>query len=166
MANVIVGKLNASNTKFAIVVARFNSFVTKPLLEGAVDTIVQHGGDEKDITVVHVPGSFEIPIACKSLAESKKYDAIITIGAVIRGDTDHYDYVCQNAISGISQISLETSTPILLGIITTNTIEQAIERSGSKAGNKGSDAAIAAIEMVQVMRGISGEANKLKKVAG
>lgn len=154
MVNVIEGQLSAAGLRLAIVAARFNSFIVQHLLEGAIDTIVRHGGNKNDLTLVHVPGSFELPLTCKKLAESGKFDAVIALGAVIRGATTHYDLVCSEAAKGIASASLATSTPISFGVITTDTIEQAIERAGTKAGNKGVDAAMAAIEMAQVLKQI------------
>lgn len=154
MTKVIEGQLVAAGIHFGIVAGRFNSFVSEHLVTGAIDTIVRHGGKRSDITVVRVPGSFEIPLACKRLAESGKIDAIVAVGAVIRGSTSHYDYVCNEMAKGISSVQLATSIPIGFGVITTDTIEQAIERSGCKAGNKGAEAALAAIEMANLMKEI------------
>jgi 6,7-dimethyl-8-ribityllumazine synthase len=148
----IEGQLVASGLKFAVVVARFNSFLTEHLKEGAIDTIVRHGGNREDISVVYVPGSYEIPLACKSLAQSKRYDAVVALGAVIKGATSHYDLVCSEVSKGISSVMLQTGVPIGFGVITVDSIEQGIERSGTKAGNKGVDAAIAAIEMTNLLR--------------
>ncbi len=150
----IEGNLSAKGLKFAIIVSRFNNLITEKLLEGAVDCIVRHDGNEKNITVVRVPGSFEIPLTAKKLAKSGKFDAVICLGAVIRGDTPHFDYVANEVTKGIAQVSLETEVPISYGILTTDTIEQAIERAGTKMGNKGFDAALTAIEMVNVLRQI------------
>lgn len=154
MVKKIEGQFDASGFRFAIVAGRFNSFMGENLISGAIDTIVRHGGSEDKITVVKVPGSFEIPLVCQSLAETKKYDAIIAVGVVIRGGTLHYELVCNEASKGIAQISLAHRIPVAFGIITADTIEQAIERSGSKAGNKGVEAAMAAIEMANVLREI------------
>lgn len=150
----IEGKLSAKGFKFAIIVSRFNSLITEKLLEGAIDCIVRHNGDEKNITIIRVPGSFEIPLTAKKLAKSKKFDAVICLGAVIRGDTPHFDYVANEVTKGIAQVSLETEIPVLYGILTTDTIEQAIERAGTKMGNKGFDAALTAIEMVNILNQI------------
>ena len=150
----IEGKLSAKDIKFAIIVSRFNNLITEKLLEGAIDCIVRHNGDEKNITVVRVPGSFEIPLTAKKIAKSGKFDAVICLGAVIRGDTPHFDYVANEVTKGIAQVSLETEVPISYGILTTDTIEQAIERAGTKMGNKGFDAALTAIEMVNVLNQI------------
>lgn len=152
MPKYIEGKLDATGLRFAVIVSRFNSFVTEHLLAGAIDVIVRHGGKEKDITVVRVPGSFEIPLVAKTVAQSGKVDAVVAIGAIIRGSTTHYDLVCSEAAKGIAHAAIDTSVPIAFGIVTTDTIEQAIERSGTKAGNKGADAAATAIEMANVMR--------------
>lgn len=154
MVNVIEGQLSASGLRLAIVAARFNSFIVQHLVDGAIDAVVRHGGNRNDLTLIHVPGSFELPLTCKKLAESGKFDAIIALGAIIRGATTHYDLVCNEAAKGIASASLSTSTPISFGVITTDTIEQAIERAGTKAGNKGVDAAMAAIEMAQVLKQI------------
>ncbi len=150
----IEGNLDAKNIKFAVVVGRFNSLISEKLLEGAVDCIVRHGGSEDNITVVRVPGSFEIPLTAKKLAKSGKYDAVICLGAVIRGSTPHFDYVANEVSKGIALVSLETEIPVAFGVLTTDTIEQAVERAGTKMGNKGFDAALSAIEMVNVLRGI------------
>jgi len=149
--NNIEGVLNAQNCRFAIVVGRFNSFISERLLEGAISTLVKHGCRKDSITVVNVPGAFEIPLACQKIAESGKYDAIVTVGAVIRGATTHYDHICNELAKGLSTVSLKHSIPVTFGVLTTESVEQAIERAGSKAGNKGSDAALAAIEMVSVI---------------
>lgn len=150
MVQHIEGNLNATGKVFGIVVSRFNSFITERLLEGALDAIYRHGGDEEQVTVVRVPGSWEIPLVLKKMALSDEYDALIALSAVIRGDTPHFDYVAAEASKGVAQISLETGIPIAFGVLTTNTIEQAVERAGTKAGNKGFDAATAAIEMANV----------------
>ncbi len=150
----INGELTAKGLKFGIVVGRFNSFVTERLLEGAIDCIVRHGGDKDCIDVARVPGAFEIPLIAKKMAKSEKYSAIITLGAVIRGATTHYDYVCNEAVKGISQVSLENEIPVIFGILTTDTIEQAVERAGTKSGNKGFDSALCAIEMSNLIRNL------------
>ncbi|GAB6072823.1 6,7-dimethyl-8-ribityllumazine synthase [Venenivibrio stagnispumantis] len=150
----IEGILTAENIKFAIVVGRFNSLITERLLEGSIDCIIRHNGKEENIDIIRVPGSFEIPLTAKKLAKTGKYDAIICLGAVIRGATPHFDYVASEVTKGIAQVSLETEIPIAYGILTTDTIEQAIERAGTKMGNKGFDAALTAIEMVNVLRQI------------
>jgi len=154
MANFIEGNLKADGKKFGIVVARFNSFVADKLLEGALDALVRSGALDADIDVVRVPGAFEIPLAAKKLAGTQKYDAIITLGAVIRGATPHFDVVVNEASKGTAQVSLESGIPVLFGVLTTETIEQAIERSGTKAGNKGAEVAIAAIEMANLLGNI------------
>ncbi|MDI6801720.1 MAG: 6,7-dimethyl-8-ribityllumazine synthase [Thermodesulfovibrionales bacterium] len=151
---VMEGDLQAKGLKFGIVASRFNDFITTRLLEGALDALIRHGAKEEDIEVVKVPGSFEIPLAAKKMALKGKYDAIICIGTVIRGATPHFDYVAAEVSKGIAAASLDTGVPIAFGIITSDTIEQAVERAGSKAGNKGWDAAITAIEMAQVLKKI------------
>jgi 6,7-dimethyl-8-ribityllumazine synthase len=152
--NEIVGKLNASGLKFAIVVSRFNSLLTAKLLEGAVDCLVRHQADEKSITVIWVPGSFEIPYAASKLIATKNYDAIICLGAVIKGDTPHFDFIATEAAKGIAKLALDSGMPVIFGIITADTLEQAIERAGTKAGNKGWDASLTAIEMANLYREI------------
>jgi 6,7-dimethyl-8-ribityllumazine synthase len=151
MANFIEGNLKADGKKFAIVVARFNSFVADKLLEGALDTLVRSGAQDSDIDVARVPGAFEIPLVAKKLAGTQKYDAIICLGAVIRGATPHFDVVVNEVSKGAAHVGLETGVPVLFGVLTTETIEQAIERSGTKAGNKGSEVAVAAIEMANLV---------------
>ena len=149
--NVINGKVVApEGMKVAIVASRFNEIITNKLLGGAIDGLVRHGMDEDDITAVWVPGAFEIPLIAQKLAESGKYDAVICVGAVIRGQTSHYDYVCNEVSKGIAQVGLKTGVPVMFGIVTTENIEQAIARAGSKAGNKGYDCALGAIEMVNL----------------
>ncbi len=152
MANFIEGNLKADGKKFAIVVARFNSFLVEKLLEGALDSLVRSGALESDIDVVRVPGAFEIPLVAKKLAGAQKYDAVIVLGVVIRGATPHFDVVVNEVSKGSAQASLETGVPVLFGVLTTESIEQAIERSGTKAGNKGSEVAVAAIEMANLNR--------------
>ena len=137
--------------RVGIVASRFNSFIVEKLLDGAVDGLVRHGVEEKNITACWVPGAFEIPLAAQKMARSDKYDAVICVGAVIRGSTSHYDYVCNEVSKGVAAVGLQTGKPVLFGVVTTENIEQAIERSGSKAGNKGYDCALAAIEMVNLM---------------
>lgn len=151
MQKVINGSLIAKDKKFAIVVSRFNEFITNKLLSGAIDCILRHEGDDKNITIVWVPGAFEIPLTAKKLAESKKYDSIICLGAVIRGATPHFDYISSEVTKGIGHVGLETGVPVIFGVLTTDTIEQAIERSGTKNGNKGWDAALSAIEMTNLL---------------
>lgn len=148
------GKLVAKGLKFGIVVGRFNEFIGGKLLEGAMDALVRHGADEKDIDVAYVPGAFEIPLVAKKMAKGNKYDAIICLGAVIKGSTSHYDYVCAEVSKGIASVSLESEKPVMFGVLTTNNIEQAIERAGTKAGNKGYDVAVSAIEMADLLRKI------------
>jgi len=151
MPTHLEGTLRADDHRFAVVVGRFNEFVTDAMLDGALDTLDRHGADLEEVTVAHVPGSREIPVAAKRCARSGQYDAVICIGAVIRGATDHFDYVCSGVSSGTMQASLDTEVPVIFGITTTDTIEQAIERAGTKAGNKGREAAEAAIEMASLM---------------
>ena len=150
--NVLEGKLTAKDMKVALVVARFNEFSTSKLLSGAVDCLIRHEAKDEDITVAWVPGAFEIPMACKKLAESGKYDAVIALGAVIRGATPHFDYVCAEASKGIAQVSMQTGVPVAFGVLTTENIQQAIERAGTKAGNKGVDCAMSAMEMVNLFK--------------
>ncbi|MFO8111139.1 MAG: 6,7-dimethyl-8-ribityllumazine synthase [Desulfosalsimonadaceae bacterium] len=150
MPELIEASLNAGGKRFAIVVSRFNDFISEKLLSGAIDAIVRSGGAEKEIAVVKVPGAFEIPLVAKKLAEKGKYDAVICLGAVIRGSTPHFDYVSAEVSKGVAAAGMETGLPVIFGVITTDTIEQAIERAGTKAGNKGWDAAIAAIEMANL----------------
>ena len=149
---VLEGKLVAEQIKIGIVVARFNEFIGGKLLSGAIDGLVRHGVNEEDITVAWVPGAYEIPLLAQKMAKIKDYDAIICLGAVIRGSTSHYDYVCAEVSKGIAQVSLATGKPVMFGVLTTDTIEQAIERAGTKSGNKGFDCAVGAIEMVQLLR--------------
>ncbi len=149
------GKIVSGGMKVAIVASRFNEFITSKLLSGAIDTLVRHDMEDDDIDIAWVPGAFEIPLIAKKMAESKKYDAVICLGAVIRGATSHYDIVCNEVSKGIAHISLETGIPVIFGVITTDTIEQAIERAGTKAGNKGSECAQAAIEMANLLRELS-----------
>jgi 6,7-dimethyl-8-ribityllumazine synthase len=146
------GELQAKGLKFGIVVSRFNDFITKKLLDGAVDGLVRHGALDKDIEVVRVPGAFEIPLAAKKLAQKKSIDAVICLGTIIRGATPHFDYVASESAKGIGSVSLETGVPIANGILTTDTIEQAVERAGTKSGNKGWDVALVAIEMAQLLK--------------
>jgi 6,7-dimethyl-8-ribityllumazine synthase len=152
--NILQGNVIGSGKKFAIVVARFNEFITSKLLSGANDALVRHGVNDDDISVAWVPGAFEIPIAAKKLASSGKFDAVICLGAVIKGSTSHYDYVCAEVSKGVASVGLETGVPTIFGVITTDNIEQAIERAGTKAGNKGFDAATTAIEMVNLFDNI------------
>lgn len=156
------GKVNGRGLKFAIVVSRFNEFITSKLLGGALDTLKRHETKEDDIDIVWVPGAFEIPLLAKTLASSGKYDAVLCLGAVIRGSTTHYDYVCNEVSKGVAQVSLNTGVPTIFGVVTTENIEQAIERAGTKAGNKGSDAAVSAMEMANLMRKVNLEMQESK----
>jgi 6,7-dimethyl-8-ribityllumazine synthase len=149
--NYIEGDLSAAGRSFGVVASRFNDFIVRPLLDGALDAIKRHGGDLGSVDVVWVPGSYEVPLAAKKLALSGRYDAVVCLGAVIRGATAHFDYVAGGVASGISTVALEANLPVIFGIITTDTIEQAIERAGTKAGNKGFEAAATAIEMASLM---------------
>lgn len=151
---VYEGKLVAENIKVGIVASRFNDFIVSKLLDGAVDGLVRHGVAEEDIHTAWVPGAFEIPVIAAKMAACGKYDAVICLGAVIRGSTSHYDYVCSEVSKGIAQVSLKSDIPVMFGVLTTDSIEQAIERAGSKAGNKGSECAAGAIEMVNLIRQI------------
>ncbi|PID78071.1 MAG: 6,7-dimethyl-8-ribityllumazine synthase [Deltaproteobacteria bacterium] len=151
MPKIIEARLDASGKKYAIIVARFNDFITDRLTGGAVDALTRHGADDENIDIIKVPGAFEIPLTAKKIAEGKKYDAVICLGAVIRGATPHFEYVSSEAAKGIAVVSLETGIPVVFGVLTTDTIEQAIERAGSKAGNKGVEAAMSAIEMANLV---------------
>ena len=150
----IEGALTTNGEKFCIIIARFNEFIGSKLLSGAIDELRRHGIDENNIDVVWVPGAFEIPIVAKKCAKSGKYNAISTLGAVIKGSTSHYDYVCAEVSKGVASVGLETEIPVIFGVLTTDNIEQAIERAGTKAGNKGSDAAKSAIEMANLLKQI------------
>lgn len=152
MPTYIEGHLNAAGKKFAVTVSRFNNFITDQLLSGCIDTLVRHGAADADITVVRVPGSFEIPMAVSRLAKSGKYDAVIALGAVIRGATPHFDHIAAEVTKGVAQAGMSSDTPVIYGVLTTDTLEQAIERAGTKAGNKGADAAMSAIEMADLRR--------------
>ena len=149
---VIEGVFSGEGLKVGIIASRFNEFITSKLVSGAEDCLVRHGVDGDDISVAWVPGAFEIPVIAKRMAESGKYDAVIALGAVIRGATSHYDYVCAEVSKGVAAVSLDTGVPVLFGILTTDTIEQAVERAGTKAGNKGSDCAMSALEMVSLIK--------------
>lgn len=151
MAKIIEGNMIAKGKKFGIVVSRFNDFITKDLVAGCLDALTRHGADEKDITVVRVPGAFEIPSVAQKLAKAKSYDAVICLGTVIRGSTPHFDYIASEVSKGIASVSLDTGLPVIFGVITADTIEQAIERAGAKEGNKGRDAALSAIEMANLL---------------
>jgi 6,7-dimethyl-8-ribityllumazine synthase len=152
MPKMIEGKLNAKGLKFGIVVSRFNDFVSERLLSGALDLLTRNGADEGDIEILKVPGAFEIPQVARKMALAKKYDAVICLGAVIRGATPHFDYIAAEVSKGIAMIGLESEVPVTFGILTTDNLEQAIERAGSKAGNKGWDAALSAVEMANLYR--------------
>lgn len=151
---VLEGKLNAEGLKFGVIVARFNEFITSKLLGGALDGLKRHGASEDNIEIAWVPGAFEIPMIAKKMAFSKKYDAVICLGAVIRGSTSHYDLVCAEVTKGIAHVGLDSDVPTIFGIVTTDTIEQAVERAGTKSGNKGFDAAVSAIEMANLLKNI------------
>lgn len=151
---ILEGKLTGKGIKVVIVAARFNEFITSKLIGGAQDILKRHEVEENDISLVWVPGAFEIPLAAKKLAASKKYDAIITLGAVIKGSTPHFDYVCAEVSKGVAHVALDSEVPVIFGVLTTNSIEEAIERAGTKAGNKGADAAMTAIEMVNLLKEI------------
>lgn len=151
MANIIEGYISGKGLKFGIVAARFNEFIVNKLVGGALDTLHRHETADSDIDVAWVPGAFEIPIVAKKMAESGKYDAVLCLGAVIRGSTTHYDYVCNEVSKGVAQVGLQTGVPTIFGVVTTENIEQAIERAGTKAGNKGADAAMAAMEMTSLL---------------
>ncbi len=152
MSTVIEGKLDASGKRFALIAGRFNELISRKLVEGALDCLVRHNVDQNDITIVWVPGSFEIPLVAKKLAQSDKYDAVICLGAVIRGNTAHFDYVAAEVSKGIATVGLETDKPVIFGVLTTDSIEQAVERAGTKSGNKGFDAAFSAIEMANLYK--------------
>ena len=154
MAKTIEGKLTAQGLKFGIVVSRFNEFINAKLLGGAMDALIRHGAADDDIEVVWVPGAYEIPLIAQKMANSKKYDAIICLGTVIRGSTTHYDYVCNEVAKGVAHVGLNTGVPTMFGVVTTENIEQAIERAGTKAGNNGFDAAVGAIEMANLLKEI------------
>lgn len=148
------GDLVVKGARFGFVVARFNSFVVEHLLEGAIDAVKRHGGEESNMEIVRVPGAYELPLAVKKMAASGKYDAIVALGAVIRGGTPHFDYVAGECVKGMSHVMLEYGIPVSFGVLTVDTIEQAIERSGTKAGNKGAEAAMSAVEMVNLLKQI------------
>ncbi|GFE61730.1 6,7-dimethyl-8-ribityllumazine synthase [Geobacter sp. AOG2] len=154
MPQFFEGNLDAKGLKFGIVVARFNSFISDRLLEGATDSLIRHGASDQDIDVARVPGAFEIPLAAKKLAESRKYDAVICLGAVIRGSTPHFDFVSAEVSKGVAMVSLESGVPVIFGVLTTDTIEQAVERAGTKAGNKGFEAATGAIETANLLKAL------------
>lgn len=152
---IIEGKLIGKGLKFAIIASRFNDFIVSRLVSGAIDYLIRHGVSEQDIVIIKVPGAFEMPVVAKKIAKSKKFNGVICLGAVIRGATPHFDYVASEVAKGIAQVSLESEVPVTFGVLTTDTLEQAIERAGSKAGNKGAEAAQAALETVQVMTQLS-----------
>ncbi|NVN90749.1 MAG: 6,7-dimethyl-8-ribityllumazine synthase [Desulfuromonadales bacterium] len=155
MPRYFEGKLDAKGQKIGIIVSRFNSFISERLLEGAVDALVRHGADEQDIHVARVPGAFEIPLAAKKMASSGAYDGIIALGAVIRGSTPHFDYVSSEVTKGVAAVSLESGIPVAFGVLTTDSIEQAVERAGTKAGNKGFEAAVTVIETVNLLKALN-----------
>ncbi|AJY77215.1 6,7-dimethyl-8-ribityllumazine synthase [Paenibacillus beijingensis] len=156
MAKVFEGNLVSQGLKYGIVVGRFNEFITSKLLSGALDALKRHGAEEDEVEVAWVPGAFEIPLIAQKMAESGKYDAVITLGTVIRGSTPHFDYVCNEVAKGVSAIALKTGVPTIFGVLTTDSIEQAVERAGTKAGNKGWEAAASAIEMANLTKAIVG----------
>ena len=151
MYNIVEGKYIAENKSFAIVASRFNELISQKLIDGALDCLRRHKADEKNITLIWVPGAFEIPSVAQKLADSDKYDAVICVGAVIRGDTPHFEYISSEVSKGIAQVALKSKIPVIFGVLTTDTIEQALERAGTKAGNKGWDAALSAIEMINLI---------------
>lgn len=151
---VFEGNFDGKGLKIAIVASRFNEFITKELIGGAEDTLLRHGVNTDDIDLYRVPGAFEIPSVCNKIAKNGKYDAVITLGAVIRGSTPHFDYVAAEVSKGVASVSMEYNIPVIFGVLTTDTIEQAVERAGTKAGNKGSDAAMAALEMINLYKGM------------
>ncbi|GIP32336.1 6,7-dimethyl-8-ribityllumazine synthase [Paenibacillus sp. J2TS4] len=156
MAKLYEGHLVSKEAKYGIVVGRFNEFITNKLLSGALDALKRHGAEEEEIEIAWVPGAFEIPLIAQKMAESGKYDAVITLGAVIRGSTPHFDYVCSEVSKGVAAINLKTGVPTVFGVLTTDSIEQAVERAGTKAGNKGWEAAATAIEMVNLVKQLKG----------
>ena len=157
MPRTIEGQMNASKLRIAIIAARFNDFIVDRLISGAMDYLTRHGMDPDHAVIIRVPGAFELPVVCKKVAESRKFDGIVALGAVIRGSTSHYDYVCNEVSKGIAAVSLESGVPVLFGVLTTENIEQAIERAGTKAGNKGYDCAVSAIEMVNLLHELGAE---------
>ncbi len=154
MAKTYEGGLVAEGLKFGVVAARFNEFITNKLVGGAMDALTRHGASADDIELAWVPGAFEIPLVAKKMVESKRYDAVICLGAVIRGNTPHFDYVCAEVAKGVGHVGLDSGVPTIFGVLTTETIEQAVERAGTKAGNKGFDAAVSAIEMANLLKGL------------
>ena len=159
MARTIEGNLDARGLKFAIIAARFNSFIVERLVEGALDALRRTGADLDALTIVKVPGSWEMPVVAAELARQKRYDGVICLGAVIRGETPHFDYVAGNSANGLASVSAETGVPLAFGVLTTNTVDQAVDRAGAKAGNKGFDAAMTAIEMAQLLRNLRSESS-------
>lgn len=151
MGKVIQGNLIVKNKSFGIVASRFNDFITKELVSGCTDTLLRHGADDKDYTVAWVPGAFEIPVVAQKMAKSGDYDAVICLGTIIRGSTPHFDFIAAEAAKGIAKVSMDSGVPVVFGVITADTIEQAVERAGTKDGNKGRDAALSAIEMINVL---------------
>ena len=154
MPNIIEGKLDAKGLRVGLLASRFNRFVSERLVEGAIDALLRHGGEQEDISVVRVPGAYEIPPTAKQMAESGRYDAIVCLGAVIRGATPHFEYVSAEVSKGVASVAIDSGIPVTFGVLTTDTIEQAIERAGSKAGNKGFDAAMAAVEMANLYKAL------------
>ena len=163
MPQEIQGNLVVTKERFALVVARFNDFITSRLLTGAVDTLQRHGCPDAQMTVVRVPGSYELPLAARKLADTGRYDAIICLGCVVRGQTPHFEYIASECAKGVAQVALESGTPVTFGVITADTLEQAVERAGAKAGNKGSDAAMAAIELASLYAQLGGTAKSRRK---
>lgn len=163
MPLTLEGHLNASGKSFAIVVSRWNSFIVEQLLHGALDAIRRHGGDENAVSVAYCPGSFEIPLVVQKFARSGQFDAVIALGAVIKGDTPHFDMIASEVTKGVAHVALDTGVPCIMGVLTTNTIEQAIERAGTKAGNKGAEAAMAAIEMVSLFDTLPSVQNRTER---
>ncbi|MDQ1334103.1 MAG: 6,7-dimethyl-8-ribityllumazine synthase [Thermodesulfobacteriota bacterium] len=156
MPNIVEGRLSAQGFRFAIIVSRFNDFICSRLMEGAVDALTRHGCEEENMVIIRVPGAFEMPLAAMKMARTGKYDAVICLGAVIRGATPHFDYVAAEVSKGIASVALESELPVTFGVLTTDNLEQAIERAGSKSGNKGYEAAMAAIEMVNLFKELQG----------
>lgn len=165
MVRIFEGKLTAGNEKYCIIIARFNEFIGSKLLSGCLDSLCRHGISEECIDIVWVPGAFEIPLTASKVAQTKKYDAIITLGAVIKGSTPHFDYVSSEVSKGVATVSLQSGLPVIFGVLTTDTIEQAIERAGTKAGNKGSEAGNTAIEMVNLFNSIKNDEAKSKNIS-
>ncbi len=151
MAKTIEGNLIAKGKKFAIIASRFNDFVTKELVSGCLDTLIRHGADSADLSITWVPGAFEVPLIAQRLAKSKSYDALICLGTIIRGSTPHFEYIASEVAKGVAKVSLDSGLPVIFGVITADTIEQAVERAGTKEGNKGRDAALSAIEMANLL---------------